>query len=235
MAYFWGPVRDHVNRVALEYTRRLHRRPVWISVPAGTHELGGVDPASMSNGLRVFSLGRSDDIARSSGTAARLPPGGPETSHDLVEEVGRYIDFPEAARRALEALTERSGPTTLLITNLDRLGHVNLLSDVGLSNALLQTMASRGVTVVVTSQGLIHAPALRLECAFRVESTPEEYWTQAEIWPGVPVSHCSTCPGSPTGNYATCSEEFRSACPVRLPFTVERGPFPPPAPLAVSR
>lgn len=231
MAYFWGPVREHVNRVALAYARRLHRQPVWLNVPVGTPELLGDDPSSLASGMRVFTLDRTDAIrpAHDRKPRARAPDDG--APRDLVSEVGRYIDFPEAARQALEALSHRSGPAVLVITNLDRIGPANLVAEAGLSEALMDTMASRGITVVVTSQELLRAPALRLECAFRVESTPEESWTQAELWPGVPVSHCSTCPGSPTGEYATCSESFRTICPIRVPFTVERGPYPTPAPL----
>jgi hypothetical protein len=230
--YFWGPVRSHVNRIALEYARRLHRSPVWLSVPDAEDRkaLGGRRADAW--GISVYELAPGEDIGR-----APLPPGSGGTPElpaedDLVHEVGMYLQFPSAARAALARLDERRAPRVLILTNVDRLGHVSLLTDRVLSRELLRTLHAHGVTVVLTSQELIRAPPLPMECAFRVDSSPDEPWTSAELWPGVPVAACTTCSASPTGTYAPCSPMFRSVCPLRLPFPDEE-PDPGLAPLAV--
>lgn len=218
--YFWGPVRSHVNRVALEYARRLHRSPVWLSVPDGPAEATPIGGPSAGEPIRVFALNPEDDIAA---TTEPIPAPVPEQERsptvDLATDVGHYLQFPDAARSALEALAKTTAPSVLVLSNLDRLGHANLLTDPRRSAALLGVMKARGVAVIVTSQGLIHAPAVPMECAFRVDSAPDEDWRDAELWPGVPVSSCTECSGSVDGAYASCSPMLRQVCPLRLPFT----------------
>lgn len=225
MVYFWGPVRDHVNRVALEYARRLHPRPVWLSIPDGAGEREALPSTKGGASFRLYSLGPEDDIAPApSDESEHAPLAAVRPAKALAAEVGHYLKFPPAAREALEALDRRRGPAVLLLTNIDRLQHAGLLTNPERSRPLLEALRSRSITVVVTSRDLIRAPALPMECAFRVESTPEEYWSQAELWPGIPVSACTTCPGSNVGEYATCSDSLRAVCPVRLPFETAEAP-----------
>ena len=224
LVYFWGPVREHVNRLAVEYSLRLHRSPVWISVPDGESESAPTAQTPARPALKVYRLRSGEDIAAlSTDPPTRVDPSTTADPADLVTAVGRYLTFPPAVRSALQALSKLNRPGVLLLTNIDRLPHPGVLTDGQVSKPLLDLMLAREVAVVVTSQELMHAPALPVECAFRVESAPSDAWSDAEIYPGIPVSCCTYCPGSPSGNYATCSPAFRSACPIVVPFTEPAG------------
>lgn len=219
LVYFWGPVRPHVNRVALEYARRLHQAPIWLNVPEAPIDPTAPQVRASELGATLYTLGAGEDIAAATDPEGTGPaPAVGTVDRTLATEVGRYLRYPPAVRAALHAVATRDGPTVLVITNIDLLGHLPLLTEFNRSRALLQTMRARGVTVVVTSQALIHAPPLPMECAFRVESEAAETWSDAELWPGIPVSSCSTCGGSESGEYAACSPHLRSVCPLRIPF-----------------
>lgn len=219
LVYFWGPVRAHVNRVALEYAQRLNRTPVWVDVPDG-----GTSPAAGALGegtppkIRVYALAPGDDVLPGPSGPPLERPSGPEPPTDLATEVGEHVQFPPAVREALRALSRGSVPRVLILTNLDLLGHVELLAEPVLSRSLLATMKARNIAVIITTQKLLRAPALPMECAFRVDSAPDEPWSSAELYPGVPVSCCTSCSGAPNGDYAECSPKFRSVCPIRVPF-----------------
>ena len=216
LVYFWGPVRAHVNRVALEYAQRLNPAPVWLEVPDGIGTAELTAGSAGSERIRSFVLGPGEDVDR-------VPTATPSTTVEpgaaLPNEIAQYVQYPAAARQALEAVAQQSEPRVLVLTNLDRLGHVEQLTEPGLSRSLLQALGRRGVIVVITTEKLLKGGGVPMECAFRVDSAPGDEWWDSELYPGVPVSCCSSCSGSPGGGYAECSQALRSVCPVRLPFS----------------
>ena len=224
IAYFWGPVRAHVNRVAAEYAYRLHSAPVWLGVDGPTAEpvpgLEALVPPS-----NIYHLRAGTDIALARGVVRRTPAGSgaADPPSEIEAEMRTVLQVPPVVRRAIRRATLSPPRSAFVLANIDRLPHLAPMFEGGLSDALLRAFRARGIMLVLTSQGRMHLPRLEFECAFVVDSLPEEEWWEAEVHPGVPVSSCNTCLAARDRLYNSCTPEFELACPVRLPLTAPFG------------
>lgn len=220
VVYFWGPIRDHVNLVAAEYAHRLNKRPVWLYVRDKSGP-GEVPPSGHPiPHRRTFVLKAGSDIqlipTPKFSPLLAAPSGSPAS--DIESEVGTILSFPEVVHSALQK-TARSKPGgVFVLSNIDRMKHLSSVFEHGMADALVRTFNQHGVSLILTSEGLLPLPHLEYECAFEVNSSPDDAWWEAEVRPGVPVSCCSDCSGSPDGRYATCTPEFRLVCPVLVPL-----------------
>lgn len=223
IVYFWGPVRAHVNRVAIEYAKRLHAEPIWLDVHGSTDAALAAREAPALPASRTFVLraGRDVQLTSTHPSAAPSTPGGGRGETALETEVETVLTFPKVVGSALRAAAKSGARSAFVLSNVDRLGHLYPMFEHGMAGALLRAFRSRGIVLILTSENLLPLPQLELECAFEVSSTPEEQWWEAEVRPGIPVSCCSECPGSASGAYAICEPDFRLACPVLSPFPEE--------------
>lgn len=223
VVYFWGPVRAHVNRVALEYSLRFGD-PVLLDVRGREPELESSEEGSPLPFERTFALEVPEDLQVDPAaphlpvTSATLTREGEESA--LATQVDVYLDFPPAVASALELFAQDGGPTTLVVSNIDRLGHLSPLGERGFSKPLLAALRDRGITLVVTSKDIVADSNVPFECAFEVFTLPDQKWWEAEVRPGVPFSSCTSCPAAVNEEYASCSESFRRACPVIHPLRI---------------
>lgn len=220
MVYFWGPVRDHVNLVAAEYARRLNPKPVWLYVrdKDGPREAPPVGSTIPKRRIFVLKAGTEIQLTPASRLSSLPAPPSEAPTPDIESDVGTILSFPPVVHSALQT-TERSEPGgVFVLSNIDRMKHLSSVFEHGMADALVRTFNRHGVALILTSQGLLPLPHLEYECAFEVNSSPGDAWWEAEVRPGVPVSCCSDCPGSVDGEYATCTPEFRIACPVLVPL-----------------
>jgi hypothetical protein len=220
VVYFWGPVRSHVNRVATEYAARLQSEPVWLDV---SDPEGGEDPAIEGGPVpsaRRFVLRAGKEIRVVPLPPARKTPLLRDDSNptELDVEVGAVIDVPHVVRTALQTASQSGPHGVFLLSNIDRLRNVSPLFEQGSADTLLRAFRSRGIVLILTSEGLLDMPRMEYECAFEVSSMADEEWWEAEVRPGVPFSCCSDCPGTTEGAYAICEPNFRLVCPIRVPF-----------------
>ena len=111
IVYFWGPVRDHVNRIAAEYVARLGSEPVWMNVDAGNSAAAPSPDVIPLAGENVFEFSPGPEPKFLAAGPDRLALEGPSKGTAQVVE-GRpqvVFHFPPSGRSCC-AKTPGSAP-----------------------------------------------------------------------------------------------------------------------------
>ncbi|HEV2165762.1 MAG TPA: hypothetical protein VGS23_02105, partial [Thermoplasmata archaeon] len=216
IVYFWGPVRDHVNRVAAEYAARLPSPPVWVNVGARRNDAAQAPDVLPLAGARVFELEAGAEPKFLTAPSESPTNEGTTAAADAEGESRPRVvlRFPPVGPVALRAVADDGPSSAFVLSNIDRLEDPGQLLDPGTGSPILGACRERGVVLVLTSEGLLPMPHAESECAVEVVSMPEEEWWEADVRPGVPYYAAPGGSGTSAEGYAKDFPELRPANPL---------------------
>ncbi|HEV2519954.1 MAG TPA: hypothetical protein VGX00_04960 [Thermoplasmata archaeon] len=222
IVHFWGPVREHVNRVAAEFAQRIARDPFWLNVqdPRTASRSAEVLPIT---GARVFELpaGADGRLVLQAGEPGTTEGSAVEGTTSPSEGAHVVLRLPPVSPMVLRPASDGSPHGAFVLSNIDRLEDLNPIFGDGNESAIVTACRERSVVLVLTSEGLVPVRQLESEYSVEVISMPEEEWWEAEVRAGVPHNAGGDTPGPDAGGYATGFPSLLPDNPLRARYAGE--------------